>query len=51
MNSDEIEGLTFQINDHNEQITKQNEAISELESEIGELLNRSLRKTLIFKKH
>ena len=48
-NSDEIEGLKFQISDQNEQIIRQNEAISELESEIEELKNRSVRKTLIFK--
>ena len=48
-NSDEIEGLKFQISDQNEQISKQNETISELENEIEELKNRSLRKTLIFK--
>ena len=43
-NSDEIEGLKFQISDQNEQISKQNKTISKLE-----LKNRSLRKTLIFK--
>ena len=50
-NNDETEGLKFQISDQNEQNSKQNETISELESEIEELKNRSLRKTLIFKKH
>ena len=49
-NNDETEGLKFQISDQNEQNSKQNETISELESEIEELKNRSLRKTLIFKK-
>ena len=48
-NSDETEGLKFQISVQNEQNSKQNETISELESEIEELKNRSLRKTLIFK--
>ena len=48
-NSDEIEGLKFQISDQNEQISRQNETKIELESEIEELKNRSLRKTLIFK--
>ena len=47
-NSDEIQGLKFQISDQNEQISKQNETISELEKEIEALKNRSLRKTLIF---
>ena len=47
--SDEIEGLKFQISDQNEQISKQNGTTSELESEIEELKNRSLRKTLILK--
>ena len=48
-NSDEIEGLKFQISDQSEQISRQNETISELKNKIEELKNRSLRKTLIFK--
>ena len=44
-NSDETEGLKFQISDQNQQISMQNKTISELESEIEELMNRSLRKT------
>ena len=48
-NSDEIEGLKFQISGQNKQISRQNKTISELESELEELKNRSLRKTLIFK--
>ena len=49
-NSNETKGLNFQISDQNKQISKQSETKSELESEIEELKNRSLRKTLIFKK-
>ena len=48
-NSDEIEGLKFQISGQNKQISRQNKTISELERELEELKNRSLRKTLIFK--
>ena len=33
-NSNKIKGLTFQINDQNEQVSKQNEIIIEVESEI-----------------
>ena len=48
-NSNETKGLNFQISDQNKQISKQSETKRELESEIEELKNRSLRKTLIFK--
>ena len=48
-NSDEIEGLKFQISDQKDQISKHNEIISELESEIEELTNKSLQKTLLLK--
>ena len=48
-NSNETKGLNFQISDQNKQISKQSETKGELESEIEELKNRSLRKTLIFK--
>ena len=48
-NSDETEGLKFEISDQNKQISKQNDTISELENEIEELKNRSLRKTPFFK--
>ena len=48
-NSDEIQGLKFQISDQNEQISMQKETKSELRSEREELKNRSLRKVLIFK--
>ena len=48
-NSDEIDSLKFEMKEQSEKISKQFETISELESEIEELKNRSLRKTLIFK--
>ena len=48
-NSDEILNLKFEMKEQSEKISKQFETISELESEIEELKNRSLRKTLIFK--
>ena len=48
-NSDEIESLKFEMKEQSEKISKQFETISELESEIEELKNRSLRKTLTFK--
>ena len=48
-NSDEIESLKFEMKEQSDKISKQFETISELESEIKELKNRSLRKTLIFK--
>ena len=41
-NSEEIEGLKFQISDQKKQISKQNMTISEPESEIEELKNKSL---------
>ena len=41
--------MKFQISDQNKPISKKNETISELENEIEEFRNRSLRKTLIFK--
>ena len=47
--SDEIESLKFEMKEQSDKISKQFETISELESEIEELKNRSLRKTLIFK--
>ena len=47
--SDEIESLKFEMKEQSDNISKQFETISELESEIEELKNRSLRKTLIFK--
>ena len=47
--SDEIEGLKFEMTEQSEKISKQFETISELESEIEELKNRSLKKALIFK--
>ena len=48
-NSDEIESLKFEMKEQSEKISKQFETISDLESDIEELKNRSLRKTLIFK--
>ena len=48
-NSDEIESLKFEMKEQSDKIRKQFEIISELEIEIEELKNRSLRKTLIFK--
>ena len=48
-NSDEIDSLKFEMKEQSEKISKQFETISELESEIEELKNRSLRKTLTFK--
>ena len=48
-NIDEIESLKFEMKEQSEKIGKQLETISELESEIEELKNRSLKKTLIFK--
>ena len=48
-NSDEIDSLKFKIKEQSEKIRKQFETISELENEVEELKNRSLRKTLIFK--
>ena len=48
-NSDEIESLKFEMKEQSDKISKQFETISELESKIEELKNRSLRKTLIFK--
>ena len=47
--SDEIEGLKFEMTEQSEKVSKQFETISELESEIEELKNRSLKKALIFK--
>ena len=48
-NSDEIESLKFEMKEQSDKISKQFETIIELESEIEELKNRSLRKTLVFK--
>ena len=48
-NSDEIESLKFEIKEQSDKVSKQFETISKLESEIEELKNKSLRKTLIFK--
>ena len=48
-NSDEIEGLRLEMKEQSDKISKQFETISKLESEIEELKNRSLRKTLMFK--
>ena len=48
-NSDEIESLKFEMKEQSEKMSNQFETIRELESEIEELKNRSLRKTLIFK--
>ena len=48
-NSDEIESLKFKMKEQNKKVNKKFETISELESEIEELKNSSLRKTLIFK--
>ena len=48
-NSDEIDSLKFEMREQSEKISKQFETISELESEIEELKNRFLRKTLTFK--
>ena len=48
-NSDEIDSLKFEMKEQSEKISKQFETISELESEIEELKNRFLRKTLTFK--
>ena len=48
-NSDEIESLKFEMKEQSGKISKQFETISELESEIEELKNRSVREILIFK--
>ena len=48
-NSHKIESLKFEMKEQSDKISKQFETISELESKIEELKNRSLRKTLIFK--
>ena len=48
-NSDEIESFKFEMKEQSGKISKQFETISELESEIEELKNRSVRETLIFK--
>ena len=40
--------MKFEMKEQSDKISKQSETISELESEIDELKNRSLRKTLIF---
>ena len=48
-NSDKIESLKFEMKEQSDKISKQFGTISKLESEIEELKNRSLRKTLIFK--
>ena len=48
-NSDEIESLKFEMKEKSEKISEKFETISEPESEIEELKNRSLRKTLILK--
>ena len=48
-NSDKIESLKFEIKEQSDKVSKQFETISKLESEIEELKNKSLRKTLIFK--
>ena len=48
-NSDEIESLKFEMKEKSEKISEKFETISESESEIEELKNRSLRKTLILK--
>ena len=48
-NSDEIESLKFEMKEQSDKISKQFETIIESESEIEELKNRSLRKTLVFK--
>ena len=48
-NIDEIENLKFEMKEQSDKIGKQFETISELKSEMEELKNRSLRKTLIFK--
>ena len=48
-NSDEIESLKFEMKEQSGKISKQFETIGELESEIEELKNRSVRETLIFK--
>ena len=50
-NSDQIETFDekFEMKEQSDKISKQFETISELEKEIEELKNRSLRKTLIFK--
>ena len=48
-NSDEIESLKFEMKEQSGKISKQFETISELESEIEELKNRSVRETLILR--
>ena len=50
-NIDEIESLKFEMKEKSEKISKQFETISELESEIEELKNRSHRKTLNTSRH
>ena len=48
-NSAEIVGLKFPIKTKNKQINRQNKTITDLEREIEELKNKSLRKILVFK--
>ena len=47
--ANEIESLKFEMKEKSEKISEKFETISEPESEIEELKNRSLRKTLILK--
>ena len=48
-NSDEIESLKFKMKEQSDKISKQFKTISQLESKIEELKNRSLKKNLILK--
>ena len=48
-NSAEIVGLKFPIKTKNKQINWQNKTITDLEREIEELKNKSLRKIPVFK--
>ena len=47
--ANKIESLKFEMKEKSEKISEKFETISEPESEIEELKNRSLRKTLILK--
>ena len=48
-NSDDTESLKFKMKEESDKISKQFDTTSELESEMEELRNKSLRKNLIFK--
>ena len=45
-NNDKVQSLKFKMKDQKDKTSKQLETICQLESEVGKLKNRSLRKTL-----